>query len=269
MKQTALLILIAFAPGAWAHCATVQDGPISLCQPVAASQPAGDRGTSAQTPPDIPCWYQVSCAASTNPKVQLTAQAQSVAYAARSVISWTSQGASACSLSPSFGAVPVSGSRTTPALTKSTTYTVTCSGSGGSATQSVTVSVQSQPGPTITLTASPQSFRNNKVCQTEPPAGGWGGNGRCSTHWAGNKYSGTLTWSATNASSCTIYKNGSSFGSGTSGSKNYYAPTPNYPTTDNGQINTTSDTYKAVCRGPGGTSAKTVVVTTKAQYFLR
>jgi len=269
MKQTALLIFIALAaPPSLARCITVQDGPVKLCQPAQAGQPAGNKGTSSQTPPNIPCWYKVSCSAGNRPQVQLSAQAQSVAYGGKSVVEWTSQGASSCSLT-SFGSVPTSGSRTTPPLSSTKTYTVTCTGAGGSASQSVTVDVQPQPGPAITLTASPSQFNTSRVCRTEPPAGGWGGGSRCGNNWAGGIIQGTLTWSATNATSCTIYKDGSHFSGGTSGSKGYYAPSPNYPSTDPSPANVTTDTYKAVCTGPGGTSSKSVTVKTYARFFLR
>ena len=65
-----------------------------------------------------------------------------VVSGANSVITWSSSNSTSCSSSPSgMTGTGVSGSFTTPPLTVSTIYTITCNGSSGSASQRVTVSV--------------------------------------------------------------------------------------------------------------------------------
>jgi hypothetical protein len=99
----------------------------------------------------------------------------------------------------------------TGALTMPTAYTLSCTGPGGSSTPAtVTVNIV----PLVTLTASP----------TVVPSGG----------------ASTLTWSSTNASSCTA-------SSGWSGTKTSSG------TQNTGALNATT-TYSLTCTGSGGTS---------------
>jgi hypothetical protein len=108
--------------------------------------------------------------------------------------------------------------------TTTSTYTLSCTGDGGTTTQSVQVSVTSTtpttPAPTVTISASPTSITS-------------GG-------------SSTLTWSSTNATSCTA--SGSWTGSrGTSG------------TQSTGTL-TTNSTFTLSCSGAGGTTNQSVTV---------
>ena len=59
-------------------------------------------------------------------------------------LSWTSSGATSCSINQGIGAEPVNSNASSPVVvspTTGTTYTLTCIGSGGSATANVTVPV--------------------------------------------------------------------------------------------------------------------------------
>ena len=112
----------------------------------------------------------------------------------------------------------MSGTFTTPALTVSTTYTLTCTGAGGTSTPaSTTVTVAGAgPVPVITLRARmPDAVTTGKA--------------------------GKLTWSTTNAASCTS-SNGWTGASAVSGT----FTTPAL---------TVSTTYTLTCTGSGGATA--------------
>lgn len=72
--------------------------------------------------------------------VALAAADSMVAYNGATTLTWSSSNATSCSSSPA-GISGTSGTYTTPALTATTTYTVTCVGQNGSASKSVTISV--------------------------------------------------------------------------------------------------------------------------------
>ncbi len=105
---------------------------------------------------------------------------------ASATLTWTSQNATSCTVFPS-GFTGTSGSQSTGALTSSRTYTVQCAGAGGSGTDSVTINVNQPPAPTVTLAASPTTITQGQ--------------------------SSVLTWSSTNATTC-------SAAGGWSGTKN-------------------------------------------------
>ena len=159
----------------------------------------------------------------TPPTVTLTANPAQIQQGAGSTVSWSSTNASACTASGGWsGTEPISGSTSvSPAST--TTYTLSCTGSGGSARASATVTVTATPAPTVTLTANPTQIAS-------------GGNS-------------TLSWTSTNASTCTA-------GGGWSGTK---------PTSGSASVapaNTTN--YVLSCTGIGGSTqtAASVTVTT-------
>ncbi|HUO56126.1 MAG TPA: hypothetical protein VMU27_01685, partial [Candidatus Paceibacterota bacterium] len=95
-----------------------------------------------------------------------------------------------------------------------TTYSLACTGAGGSASQSATVTVTAASAPTVTLSANPGTITEGQ--------------------------SSTLSWSSTNATSCTA-SNGWSGTEPTSGTQSV-SPTA-------------TTTYSMVCSGPGGNSA--------------
>jgi len=84
----------------------------------------------------------MNTAASSNGPViiTLTATPPLVAYNKTADIKWSSPDSTSCSSSPA-GINSTSGTFTTPPLTATTTYTVTCVGASGTASQSITISV--------------------------------------------------------------------------------------------------------------------------------
>src|SRR5205085_320399 len=115
------------------------------------------------------------------PTVSLSANPASVSAGGSSTLTWSSSRAASCTASGGWsGDKPTSGSQGTGALSTSPTYSLTCVGAGGSRQANVTVAVSdtpATPAPSVSLSASPTSVSS-------------GG-------------SSTLTWSSTDATSCT------------------------------------------------------------------
>lgn len=152
--------------------------------------------------------------------VGFSASPSTIASGRGSTLTWSSNGATSCTATGAWsGSKALSGSQSTGTLTANATYILTCSGNGGSATQSVTVSVTA-PAPTISLGASPSTVAS--------------GSGS------------TLTWSSTNATSCT--------GSGAwSGSKAISG------SQSTGAL-TADESYTLTCSGAGGSAAQSATV---------
>lgn len=157
------------------------------------------------------------------PSITLSASPTSVAAQGTSVLTWSVTGATSCTASGGWtGTKATSGSETTTALTATQTYTLTCGGTGGQTSRAATVTVTDPAAsPTVTFAASPTSIAS-------------GG-------------SSTLTWSTTNATSCTA-GNGWAGTKGTSGS---IAVGPLSQTT----------TYTLSCTGTGGSASGSATVT--------
>jgi hypothetical protein len=162
------------------------------------------------------------------PTVSLTLNPTTVSYGQGSMRTWSSTNATSCSASSNptgnwWGTQGTSGNGWVfPPVT--VTYILTCTGPGGSATAQATLTVNAQnPAPTASLTANPQSIT----------AGA----------------SSTLSWSSTNATSCSA----SGGWSGTVPTSGTQGVTP-----------AASTTYNLACTGAGGTAnaATTVTVTT-------
>ena len=127
----------------------------------------GAGGTVAQT---------AAVTVSPAPTLTLTATPTNISSGGSSQLTWTTTNATACTASGSWnGSKAVSGTESTGALASSGTYGLTCTGDGGTVTKSASVTVQAAP--TLTLAASPASVQSGSSSQ--------------------------LTWSATNATSCT------------------------------------------------------------------
>jgi len=126
------------------------------------------------TPPALPT---VSLSAS--PSVIDAGQGQS------STLSWSSTDAASCTASGAWSGTrsAASGSENvSPGVTS--TYTLTCTGDGGSASESVTITVNTAPAavaPTVTLSASPSRVSRGRAI--------------------------TLSWSSTDATSCSASGN--------------------------------------------------------------
>ena len=155
------------------------------------------------------------------PTVTISASPSSVTSGRSSMLTWSSTNATSCSAAGAWsGTKGVSGSQGTAALSANASYQLTCTGAGGSATHTANVSVTNAI-PTVNLAASP------------------------STVQAGGKT--TLTWSSSNATSCTA--SGGWLGSrATSGSST------------TGALNATT-IYALACTGAGGTANQTTTVT--------
>jgi hypothetical protein len=165
------------------------------------------------------------------PTITLTANPASVPYSGSTTLTWSTTNADSCNAFDGSGTSwpgykSVNGSQLVGNLFSNTTFSLTCTGLGGLSSKSVVVSVASPPipPPSITLTANP----------TIVVAGG----------------ETNLTWSSTNATSCTASSspnsswNGAKNKSGTQSVKNINADT----------------TFTLDCTGPGGTSSQTALV---------
>jgi hypothetical protein len=150
------------------------------------------------------------------PTAVLTANPTSVASGSPAALSWSSTNASSCTASAGWtGTLATSGTQSTGAVTQTTTYSLTCKGpAGNSSVATATVAVAGAAVPTAALLTSTGAV----------PSGG----------------AATLTWSSTNATSCTA----SNAWSGT------LAPSGSQST---GPL-TKNSTFVLTCSGPGGTS---------------
>ena len=171
-------------------------------------------------------WNGASCILPAAPTLTFTGSPLSVTAGSASTLAWSSTNTTSCTASGSWsGAKALSGSASTGALAAgSYTYNLSCAGLGGTVSNSVII-VASNPVPTISISASPASV-------------GIGG-------------SSTLSWSTTNATSCTA--SGSWSGAqALSGS------------TTVGPITSGAHTYTLSCSGPGGTATNSAVVSASA-----
>jgi hypothetical protein len=158
------------------------------------------------------------------PTVSLTANPTTVSSGGSSNLTWSSTDTTGCNGSGGWsGSKATSGGpQSTGALNSTTDFTLTCTGSGGSASQTVTVTVTSNPSaPTVSLTAVPASVASGTTS--------------------------TLTWSSTNATSCTA----SGAWSGSKALSGAFTTAALAVTTS----------YTLTCTGAGGSASSTVVVT--------
>src|SRR3989344_9017856 len=156
------------------------------------------------------------------PTITFTADPASILPNGTSTLAWSTSNVTFCVASDAWsGTKATSGTQdVTPSATS--TYALSCGGESGTTTASVTVNVGAHPLPTVILTASPTSV----------------------TPGAGSATS-TLTWSSTNATSCTAF-GGWSGPKGLSGTE---IVTPSATTT-----------YQLDCTGPGGVGGDNAIV---------
>ncbi len=157
----------------------------------------------------------------------------SVAYNGSVTLTWTSVNAnSGCLLNPEVspgGNVGQSGSRTPTNITSTTTWTITCQGMASQVSDAVTVNV----GPYVDLLAN-------------------GSNGPVFVNY---NTSATLSWTSINASSCSLFVNGSPTGwTGTS-----------QPSVNTGNITTTPVLYRVDCSNAYGNISDTVQINLNVQ----
>jgi Calx-beta domain len=158
------------------------------------------------------------------PTVTLKAASSSVSSGGSTTLSWSSTNATSCTASGAWaGNKAASGSQATGSLSSTSTYAIHCTGDGGQADASATVTVTGAApvSPTVTLNANPASVTS------------------------GGK--STLSWSSTNATSCTA--SGAWSGTkATSGSETTAALTA-------------SGTFTLTCTGAGGNASASAGVT--------
>ena len=177
-------------------------------------------GAAGTTPAVASVTVNVTAGAA-SPTVTLSASPASLAAGATSTLTWSTTHASSCSASGGWsGTKATSGNASTGALSATTSYTLTCSGAAGTTPAAATATVTVIPKPTVTLAANPTSVTSGSAS--------------------------TLTWSSTNASSCTA-------SAGWSGTK---ATSGNAST---GAL-TAATTFTLTCSGVGGSGAASTVV---------
>lgn len=154
------------------------------------------------------------------PSIAFSTNPASIVSGAFSTLSWNTDNADTCTIDNGIGVVPNNGTISV-SPTETTIYTLTATGPGGTATETVTVAVTS-PAPTVIFSADPAGITTGA--------------------------SSTLSWTTTNADTCTI-DNG--IGS----------------VAVNGSVSVSSaetTTYTLTATGPGGTTAETVTISVTA-----
>ncbi len=165
------------------------------------------------------------------PTVTLSASPSTITAGQSVTLSWTSANAASCALTSGasgFSATAGSQSVTPPATPGSYPYTMQCTNASGvsSAPSSVTVTVNAVPvpAPTVNVSANPAAINQGQ--------------------------SATITWAATNATSCSMNPGGSSLAA--NGSQTVAPSSPGVVT------------YTMTCTGPGGSASGYANVTVNA-----
>ena len=153
--------------------------------------------------------------------VTFNASSTLIASGSTVTLTWSASNANGCTASGGWsGSRPLSGSETVGPLTRDTGFTLSCSGDGGGSVQQLTVRIDQGNGASVDLRADPEYVES-------------GG-------------SSTLSWEASDASSCTA-------SGGWSGSQ---------PTSGSFTVGPISNdtTYQLSCSGPSGTAMGMVTV---------
>ncbi|MCP4075117.1 MAG: hypothetical protein GY744_02905 [Gammaproteobacteria bacterium] len=112
------------------------------------------------------------------PRLSLKSDTNATDYDGSVTLSWSSSDASSCTASGDWsGSKSTSGSQTISSLTADSSFMLNCTGAGGNADDTVNVAVGSLPAPTVSLSTNSTSISYNG--------------------------STTLSWSSSDASSCT------------------------------------------------------------------
>ncbi len=162
------------------------------------------------------------------PTVNLSASPATIDQGLSATLSWTSTDATSCTASWTTSSATSGFASVSPDAT--TTYAITCTGDGGSASDSVTITVNEPPvvaAPTLNLAASPSTVSRGGTI--------------------------TLSWSSTDASSCSATGDWS-------GAK---------PTTGSQSVVINSPvTFNLTCSGEGGSVSDTVSYGTRGRRWL-
>ncbi|MDR3416272.1 MAG: hypothetical protein P4L83_08800 [Nevskia sp.] len=163
------------------------------------------------------------------PTVTITATPASVAVGGSSSLTWSSTNVSVCSASGNWsGSQPTANAPPSYPVGPFNTagvynYTLTCGGPNGSASSSTTVTVGTPPPPTVTIAVNPVSIQPGQ--------------------------SSIITWSSTNATSCTA-------------SGSWSGSEPLSGTSSTGVLsNAGAYSYTLVCTGPSGSAAANALLT--------
>jgi Bacterial Ig-like domain (group 3)/Beta-propeller repeat len=160
------------------------------------------------------------------PTVILSVSPTSITLGQSATLTWSSTNATSCTASNAWtGSEAVSGTKSeTPTAAGSLSYMLTCTGAGGTAHATAALTVTA-PAPTVTIAVAPTSITVGQ--------------------------SATVTWSSTNATSCTA----SGAWSGTEASSGSLSVTPSASGTAN---------YALACKGAGGTANGTATLSVTA-----
>jgi Bacterial Ig-like domain (group 3)/Beta-propeller repeat len=160
------------------------------------------------------------------PTVTISASPTSITLGQSSTLTWSSTNATSCAASNAWtGSEVASGTLSeTPTAAGSLSYVLTCMGAGGSAQATAALTVTA-PAPTVTIAVSPTSITVGQ--------------------------SATLTWSSTNATSCSA--------SGSWSGAEATSGTMNVTPTASGTAS-----YALACTGAGGTTNGTAALTVSA-----
>ena len=165
------------------------------------------------------------------PVANLSVNPSTIEQGQQATISWDPSNASSCTASGGWsGSRNTNGGSETVTPDVTTTYTLSCNGDGGSASESVTVTVNEPPAadePTVNLTANPSRISRGGTV--------------------------TLSWSSTDATSCTA--SGAWSGSkATSGTASVVLNNPG--------------TFTLTCSGEGGTVSDSVSYNARGRRWL-
>ncbi len=161
------------------------------------------------------------------PTVTISVAPTSIVLGSAATLTWSSTNATSCTASSAWtGSQANSGTMSeTPTAAGTSSYTLTCSGAGGTTPATATLTVTPPPAPTVTISVAPTSITSGQ--------------------------SATLTWSSTNATSCTA----SGAWSGTEATSGSSTVSPTV-------IGTAS--YTLACTGSGGTATGTASLSVAA-----
>ena len=190
---------------------------------VAGADEAWDRMYSSAVVPDFtnnPIWAVIPrIKTAGKPSVNFSASLTTVQSGESATLSWSSN-ATSCTASGAWsGSKALSGSQSV-SPTATSTYTLQCAGTSGSTSRSVTVTVASPQSPTVSVSASPASITTGD--------------------------STTLSWTSSNATSCTA--SGAWSGSKATSGSQTVSPT-------------STSTYSLSCTGTGGSASGSTTVT--------
>ncbi|MGA8110582.1 MAG: beta-propeller fold lactonase family protein, partial [Acidobacteriaceae bacterium] len=168
----------------------------------------------------------LTVAAPAAPTTLISVSPATITLGAGATLTWSSTNATACTASGAWsGSQSTSGTAMeTPTATGTDSYMLTCSGPGGSASSTATLTVNA-PAPTVTIAVAPTTITLGA--------------------------SAALTWSSTNATSCTA----SGAWSGTEATSGTAMETP---------TGVGTDTYTLACTGAGGNASNSATLTVNA-----